>query len=132
MSESKKETKATAKTRCEQGPAQDIVPQYIPRAKTADVIEFSLLICKANSQALVYLDANLIRKADGQDEVSLTLPKLSPGFHQLYWSVFGVGDKEWQTRAEIKINGLVSFFRRRKSSDNNPSLTGFWEVEIVQ
>jgi hypothetical protein len=131
MSKPKEKAKTTAKTRCEQGPPQDIVPQYIPRAKTTDVIEFSLLICKANSQALVYLDANLLTKADGQDQVSLILPKLPLGFHQLYWSVLGVGGKEWQTRAEIKISSVVSFLRRRKNSDNNPALTGFWVVEII-
>jgi len=131
MSKPSEKVKATAKTRCEQGPPQDIVPQYISRAKTTDVIDFSLLICKANSQALVYLDTNLLTKADGQDQVSLTLPKLSPGFHQLYWNVFGVADKDWQTRADIRINGIVSFLRRRKNSDNNPTLTGFWVVEII-
>ena len=132
MSKPKEQIKTTAKTRCEQGPVQDIVPQYIPRAKTSDVIESSLLICKANSQALVYLDGTILRKADGQDQVSLTLPKLSPGYHQLYWSVLGVAGKEWQTRAEIKINGAVSFLRRRKNNDNNPATTGFWQVEIIQ
>lgn len=131
MIRTKERVKTGAKTRCEQGPAQDIIPPYIPRARRDDVIEFSLLICKANSQALVYLDGNILRNADGQDQVCLTLPKLSPGYHQLYWSVLGVAGQEWQTRAEIKINEAVSFLRRRKNNDNNPSTTGFWEVEIV-
>jgi hypothetical protein len=131
MSKPKPEVKAAAKTRCEEGPAEDLVPQDIPRAQMKDVIELNLFICKANSQVLVYLDGAPVRKENGKDQVSLTLPNLSPGFHQLYWSVFGVGDKGWQTRAEIKINGAVSFLRRRTSDDNNPSLTGFWVVEIV-
>lgn len=134
MSKPKEEAKTTATTRCEQGPAQDIVPQFRPQAKTTDVIDFSLLICKANSQALVLLDGKPLKEADGKDkdEVFLTITKLSPGLHQLYWSVFGVASKEWQTRAEIKINGAVSFLIRTKNSDNNPTITGLWEVKIIE
>jgi hypothetical protein len=130
VSEKKGARQKTVKTRCEQGPDQDIIPDVRPRAKTTDVIDFNLLVCKANSRVLIYLDNQLLRQADSQDEVSLVLPELSPGSHLLYWSVFPAGD-EWQTRAEIKINGAVCFLRRRKSSDRNPTPTGFWFVDIV-
>jgi hypothetical protein len=131
MNIQKQKTTKAAKTRCEEGPSEDFIPQYIPRAKTSDIIEFSLYICKANSQVTIYMDEEVLRKESSVDQIILTLPNLTAGFHRLYWNVFGFGEKDWQTRAEIKINGALAFLRRRTNNNQNPSPTGFWIVEIV-
>lgn len=132
MSAKTGKSKDKPKTICEEGLPQDLEPTGIPRVNRTDVIAFDFYICRANSQILVYLDKEIIADVLGQDHVSLLLPMLGAGaVHKLYWSVLGAGE-EWQTRAEIKINERVSFLRRKKNSDKNPALAGFWYFEVVK
>jgi hypothetical protein len=115
---------------CEQG-GEPIEPLPPLRVTPRDRIDFALLLCRAPMRARIYLDAELIAEQTGADQITLTLPKLGPGFHLLYWNVVIPPGVEWQTRAEVTIAGTVRFRRRRKNTDKNPTGTGWVDLDVV-
>jgi hypothetical protein len=115
---------------CEQG--GDPIEPFAPlRVRAKDRINFLLLMCKAPMRARVYLDTKLIAEQTGVDQMALVLPPLAPGFHVLYWNVVVPPTTSWQTRAELTVAGAVRFRRRRKSSDGNPTGTGWVDLDVV-
>ena len=119
---------AAPSTRCDLG-GDEILPVLI-RVEATVVVDFVLLICLAAARVQVFLDTERIAEADGQDEVRLRLPPMSPGVHSLMWSHL-TPSPTWKTRAEIAAN-TVTLFRRRKSSDgSNPTNSGFALLEVI-
>jgi hypothetical protein len=72
----------------------------------------------------------LLADEKGKSKMSLILPKLPPGRHLLYWG-FQQSGFEWQTRAELLVNGVCRFRHRKAHDSNDPVNRGFLVLEVV-
>lgn len=125
---------AVQQTRCEQGGPE--IPAAIVRFRPADAVDFLFFMCRTNARIRVFLTRNLSEPREllldetGRDFVSIMLPPLAPGRHLLFWSFLGAGEN-WQTRAELAVNGMTRFRHRKSSASDDPVNRGFLFLEVV-
>lgn len=128
------EAAADQQTRCEQGGPE--IPAAIVLLRPSDVVDFSFFMCRTNARIRVFLtrhlspDRELLVDETGRDVISILLPPLAPGRHLLFWSFLGAGE-DWQTRAELAVNGLTRFRHRKSSASDDPVNRGFLFLEVV-
>lgn len=128
------ETTAEPQTRCEQGGPE--IPAAAVLFRPADLVELSFFMCRTNARIRVFLTRNLSQPREllvdetGLDFISILLPPLAPGRHLLFWSFLGAGE-EWQTRAELAVNGVTRFRHRKSSASDDPVNRGFLFLEVV-
>jgi hypothetical protein len=116
-----------ATTRCQDG-GPELLPVQVA-ASTGSVIDFVVMVCKANARVQIHLGNQLLADQTGTSEVPLRLPPLGPGFHLLFWSVI-TNSPEWQTRDEVSVNGVTVFRRRKNSRGANPVNAGFLFIQV--
>jgi hypothetical protein len=127
-------TTADQQTRCEQGGPE--IPAAIVPFRPADVVELLFFMCRTNARIRIFLTRQLSEPREllvdetGRDFVSIILPPLAPGRHLLFWSFLGAGEN-WQTRAELAVNGVTRFRHRKSSASDDPVNRGFLFLEVV-
>jgi hypothetical protein len=127
------EPAVVSQTRCEQGGLE--IPAAAVLYRQEDLVDFSFLMCKTNARIRVFLARNLTQREvlvdeTGGDQIGIMIPQLGPGRHLLFWSFQGAGE-EWQTRAELAVNGVTRFRHRKSSDGDDPVNRGFLFLEVA-
>jgi hypothetical protein len=111
------------KSRCDEGGAEILTFRVLARA--ADVVLFTMTVCKANARIRVWLTPLpdgaecLVVDETGKDEVSAQLTPLTAGEYLLRWSILTPSDK-WQTKTELSVGGDARFRWRKQAASDNP------------
>lgn len=124
---------AAAATRCQQGGPEMAAAGVT--LSSGDTATFDYYICMSPARVQVQLVLHDVQRqplADekGKDRIHLVLPKLPPGRHLLYWG-FQQAGFEWQTRAELLINGICRFRHRKTNDGNDPVNRGFLVLDVI-
>jgi hypothetical protein len=103
---------ASTETLCQQGGPE--IPATVVTCLQGDVAAFNYYVCKSTARVRVHLalhevQRQLLADEKGKNKINLILPKLPPGRHLLYWG-FQQAGFQWQTRAELLINGACVVF----------------------
>ena len=119
-------------TLCQQGGPE--ITAATVAFSTEDEIAFRYMVCKSTPKIQVHLvlhevERQLLADEEGRGRVNLRLPKLPPGRHLLYWG-FQESGFEWETRAELLVNGTCRFRHRKSHSGNDPVNRGFLVLDV--
>jgi hypothetical protein len=122
-----------SETPCERGGPE--IGATVVNLGSGDTAVFNYLMCRSTAKVQVYLvlhevQRQLLADEPGKDRISITLPKLPPGRHLLYWGFQRAGF-DWQTRAELLVNGICRFRHRKSSDGNDPVNRGFIVLDVI-